>query len=103
MEAYAEDLIYCVINWVQTFIVMLSGGLLQTEVCSLADGNKRSWPHAVFQQNIQGFFVQEAQFPPELCWNYMVHVRLANLPILKHLQGSHQSLSFFTVTAKLFK
>lgn len=33
-QAIAEDFIYCVINWVQTFNMTLSGCQLQTEVCA---------------------------------------------------------------------
>ena len=77
MEAIAEDLIYSVINWVQTLILTLCGGLLQTEVWSYAEGNKRLWPHAFFQRDTR-LLCQEAQCPPELWWNYRVHVSTAN-------------------------
>lgn len=67
--AIVDDLIYAVINWVQTFILTLSGDLLQTEFWSYAEGNKRLWVHPVFQQDTR-LLCQEAQCSPELWWNY---------------------------------
>lgn len=55
---------------------MLSGGLIQT-VWRSTEGNKRLRPHTVFQKDTR-LLCQEAQFPPELCWNYGVHVSAAN-------------------------
>lgn len=79
MEAFAEDLICSVINWVQTFILTSSGGLLQTEVRSYPEGYKRLWPHEVFQKDTR-LLCQEAQCPPEFCVNYRVRVSTANRP-----------------------
>lgn len=74
MGATAEDLIYSVINWVQTFILTLSGGLLQklrrgeTKGCGLMRSSKR----------IQGFFVKEPNVLLGSGGTTWVHVSTAN-------------------------